>query len=106
MPIKIVFCFLSSFCEASLSSRLSLYGQAKYPEGFKSFEYVNPHAPKGGRIVMPEYGGFDNFNPFIFKGSASGTVAGLLWETLGYSPIDDPSVVYPLLAQFFEFPEC
>ncbi|MBR6408920.1 MAG: ABC transporter substrate-binding protein, partial [Alphaproteobacteria bacterium] len=48
-----------------------------------------------------EYGGFDNFNPFIFKGSASGTVADLIWDSLGYSPIDDISVVYPLIAKKF-----
>lgn len=84
---------------------LALYGQAKYPDNFAHFDYVNPAAPKGGRIVMPEYGGFDNFNPFIFKGSASSTAADLIWESLGYSPVDDFSVVYPLLAKEFEFPD-
>ena len=52
---------------------------------------------------MPEYGSFDNFNPFIFKGSASGTVAGLIWDSLGYSPIDDVATVYPLIAKEFEY---
>lgn len=84
---------------------LALYGKAKYPDNFAHFDYVNPAAPKGGRIVMPEYGGFDNFNPFIFKGSASSTAADLIWESLGYSPVDDFSVVYPLLAKEFEFPD-
>ena len=43
------------------------------------------------------------FNPFIFKGSASGTVAGLIWDSLGYSPIDDVATVYPLIAKEFEY---
>ncbi|MFR8205054.1 MAG: hypothetical protein ACLU99_01040 [Alphaproteobacteria bacterium] len=45
----------------------SLYGESKYSSNFKHFEYVNPQAPKGGRVDASEYGGFDNFNPFIFK---------------------------------------
>ena len=84
---------------------LALYGKAKYADDFKYFEYVNPDAPQGGRIVMPEYGGFDNFNPFIFKGAASLTVADLIWDSLGYTPVDDISVAYPLLAKEFELPE-
>ena len=54
---------------------------------------------------MPEYGGFDNFNPFIFKGSASGTVADLIWDSLGVTPTDDIGVVYPLIAKAFEWDE-
>lgn len=98
------FLFLPLAAEAALN-RIALYGEAKYPADFTHFDYVNPNAPKGGRIVMPEYGGFDNFNPFIFKGSASGTVASLIWDTLGYSPLDDVATVYPLIAKEFELPE-
>ena len=86
-------------------TRLALYGDAKYSENFTHFEYVNPEAPRGGRMVMPEYGSFDNFNPFIFKGAASGIAADLIWDSLGYSPVDDMSVAYPLLAKEFELPE-
>ena len=98
--------FISVFClwsvtAAAFDNKIALYGKAKYEDGFSSFSYVNPDAVKGGRLVMPEYGGFDNFNPFIFKGSASGTVADLIWDSLGYSPIDDISVVYPLIAKKF-----
>lgn len=103
----LLFCFLVSWiCTAEAAmTRLALYGQAKYPENFTHFEYVNPEAPQGGRMVMPEYGSFDSFNPFTFKGSASGIAADLIWDSLGFSPVDDMSVVYPLLAKAFEFPE-
>lgn len=113
IKIKNVFLFLTvcltvlgggGISEAGMR-HLALYGQAKYDNNFQHFDFVNPSAPQGGRIVMPEYGGFDNFNPFIFKGSASSTVADLIWDSLGYSPVDDQSVVYPLLAKEFEFPE-
>ena len=97
--------FLLPLAAKAALNRIALYGEAKYPADFTHFAYVNPDAPKGGKIVMPEYGGFDNFNPFIFKGSASGTVAFLIWDTLGYSPLDDVATVYPLLAKEFELPE-
>ena len=97
--------FLLPLAAKAALNRIALYGEAKYPADFTHFAYVNPDAPKGGKIVMPEYGGFDNFNPFIFKGSASGTVASLIWDTLGYSPLDDVATVYPLLAKEFELPE-
>ena len=82
---------------------LSLYGSPKYKAGFTNFAYVNPDAPKGGRLVIPEYGGFDNFNPYIFKGAASGTVAELIWDSLAVTPADDVGTVYPLIAKDFVF---
>lgn len=88
-----------------IADSLPLYGESKYSSNFKHFEYVNPQAPKGGRVVFPEYGGFDNFNPFIFKGIASPAVANLTLDSLGVVPVDDFSTVYPLLAKRFEIPQ-
>lgn len=90
--------------EIKLSESLSLYGAPEYTSGFSHFRYVNPDAPKGGRIVMPAYGGYDNFNPFIFKGIAAPEAAELTLDSLGVSPVDDVSTVYPLLAKRFEIP--
>ena len=84
---------------------LSLYGEAKYANDFKHFDYVNPLAPKGGKVVFPNYGSFDNFNPFIFKGNAAAEVAALTLDTLGVSPSDDFATVYPLIAKEFEQPK-
>ena len=103
MKLKILFfSFFLSSSALAFDNQIALYGGAKYDAGFKAFDYVNPDAPKGGRFVMPEYGGFDNFNPFILKGTASGTVANLIWDSLGYTPVDDISVAYPLIAEKFE----
>ena len=41
---------------------LSLFGELKYPAGFKHFDYVNPNAPKAGIVRMIAFGTFDNFN--------------------------------------------
>ena len=64
----LVFICLLSFRLNAAEPNISIYGAPKYDALFTHLEYVNPDAPKGGRIVMPEYGGFDSFNPFIFKG--------------------------------------
>ena len=40
----------------------SLFGDLKYPAGFKQFEYVNPNPPKGGAACQVALGTFDNFN--------------------------------------------
>ena len=44
---------------------LSLFGDVKYPPGFKNFEYVNPAAPRGGVVRTTAIGSFDNFNMVI-----------------------------------------
>jgi len=99
-----VFAFCLLFFKAALAfeNKIALYREAKYKDGFSHFAYVNPNAKKGGRIVVPEYGGFDNFNPYIFKGSASSTAADLIFDSLGFTPSDDISVAYPLIAEKFE----
>lgn len=91
--------------QAILSDALALSGQPKYTAGFGAFDYVNPQAPKGGRVTLPAYGNFDNFNPFIFKGIAFAEGADLSLESLGYTPVDDPTTAYPLLAKKFEMPD-
>ncbi|MBO4285462.1 MAG: ABC transporter substrate-binding protein [Alphaproteobacteria bacterium] len=102
-----IFAFCVLFFKAALAfeNKIALYREAKYEDGFSHFAYVNPNAKKGGRIVVPEYGGFDNFNPYIFKGTASSTAADLIWDSLGFTPSDDISVAYPLIAKKFELGE-
>ena len=50
---------------------VSLFGDLKYPIGFRHFDYVNADAPKGGTIREAAYGTFDNFNRVVagVKGS-------------------------------------
>lgn len=90
---------------AQTQPQIALYGDAKYKPGFAHFEFVNPNAPKGGKIVFPAYGTFDNFNPFIFKGIAATQVADLTMDSLAVVPADDFSTAYPLLAKEFELTE-
>ena len=85
---------------------LSLFGEVKYPAGFKNFDYVNPQAPQGGLIRRLAVGTFDNFNLVIsgVKGSlASGTE--LFMETLTTPALDEVSTEYGLLAEAVSYPD-
>ena len=104
----LVFClFLSSPLYAQeivISDYLSITGTPKYAKNFQNFSYVNPNAPKKGKIILPAYGTFDNFNPYIFKGTASPEVSDLTLDSLAYTPADDIGTAYPLIAKKFEKP--
>ncbi|HSG34858.1 MAG TPA: extracellular solute-binding protein, partial [Sphingomonadaceae bacterium] len=67
-----------------------------------SLPYANPDAPKGGRIVFGERGGFDSFNPFILKGSSPWGVSVHVYETLLGRSWDESFSLYGLLAESVE----
>ena len=92
----------SSVASATRLPYIALYGDAKYTGEWQSFDYASPEAPKGGRVVLPAYGTFDNFNPFIFKGIAASQVVDLTLDSLAFVPADDVTVAYPLIAESFE----
>ncbi len=85
---------------------LSLFGEPKYPAGFKHFDYVNPAAPQGGAVRQIAFGTFDNFNQVVsgVKGSlAMGTE--LFTETLTTPALDEVSTEYGLLAEAVSYPD-
>jgi microcin C transport system substrate-binding protein len=65
----------------------NIYGELKYPADFKHFDYVNPNAPRGGRLRLGVTGSYDNFNPFIIKGDPA-SYAGTVFETLTSAALD------------------
>ena len=84
---------------------LSLFGELKYPEDFKNFDYVNTAAPQGGVVRQVAFGTYDNFNQVVagVKGSlALGTE--LFTETLMTSALDEVSTEYGLLAEAVSHP--
>ena len=85
---------------------LSLFGEVKYPEGFKRFDYVNPDAPKGGAVRQIAVGTFDNFNPVVsgVKGAIAGAV-GLIYEALTIASLDEVSTEYGALAESVAYPD-
>jgi microcin C transport system substrate-binding protein len=83
---------------------LSLFGDLKYPAGFKQFDYVNANAPKGGVARQIALGTFDNFNVVI--GGVKGSLAAgidLINETLSVASLDEVSSGYCLVADGVSF---
>ncbi len=70
----------------------------KYPADFKHFDYVNPDAPKGGKIILPGFGNFDSFNPYILKGVSVDGLSSLVFETLMVQSSDEPYSLYAHIA--------
>ena len=85
---------------------LSLFGDVKYPAGFKHFDYVNPDAPKGGVVRQIALGTFDNFNIVVsgVKGALAPAV-GLIHETLTSGSQDEVATFYGLLAEAAAYPD-
>ncbi|MGZ3319818.1 MAG: extracellular solute-binding protein [Xanthobacteraceae bacterium] len=96
---------LAGNAERDWKHGLSLFGELKYPPGFKHFDYVNPKAPKGGAVRMIAFGTFDNFNEVVsgLKGSIAMGV-GMISDTLAVSSLDEVSTDYGLIAEAVSHP--
>ncbi|MPZ40782.1 MAG: ABC transporter substrate-binding protein [Rhizobiales bacterium] len=84
---------------------LSLFGEIKYPAGFKHFDYVNPQAPKAGTVRLIAIGTFDNFNIAV-SGVRGSLAAGInqIYSTLMANALDEVSTEYGLLAESVKHP--
>jgi peptide/nickel transport system substrate-binding protein len=78
---------------------IAMYGEPALPPDFVSLPYANPDAPKGGKIVFGESGGFDSLNPYIVKGAAPAGVGLLTVETLLGRSYDEAFSLYGVLAE-------
>ncbi len=81
---------------------IAMHGEPALPPDFKAFAYVNPAAPKGGRLVQGVLGTFDSLNPLIVKGLALPQIRGLVYESLLVRGYDEPFTLYGLLARTVE----
>jgi microcin C transport system substrate-binding protein len=103
---SVAFCACLSTSVAAEGARhgLSAFGDLKYPADFTHFGWVNPDAPKGGRIATIGTGAlttFDSFNGFILKGDAAQGLE-LLFDSLMTRATDEPDAVYGLVASSAE----
>jgi len=92
---------------------IAMHGEPAFAEDFRFAPYVNPDAPKGGRLVEGVLGGFDSLNPFIVKGlaaqgirspfvSGANIISGYVVESLMTRGYDEPFTLYGLLARAVE----
>jgi len=84
---------------AQAAHGIALFGQLKYPPGFRHFEYVNPNAPKGGTLKLSYSAPFDSVNPYILKGVGAPGVPQYLFQSLMTPSYDEPQSYYGLIAQ-------
>jgi len=89
---------------------LAMHGEPALAEGFSHLPYVNPAAPKGGRLVQGYVGTFDSLNPYIVKGlpplgvrspyvAGPNIISGYVVESLMTRSLDEPFTLYGLVAR-------
>ena len=85
---------------------LSLFGNLKYPPGFKQFDYVNAAAPKAGAVRQIAIGTFDNFN-VVVAGVKGALATGIdnIYDTLLTPALDEVSGEYGLIAEAVSYPD-
>ncbi|EPX78162.1 ABC transporter, periplasmic substrate-binding protein [Salipiger mucosus DSM 16094] len=79
-----------------------MYGEPALPPDFEHLPYVNPDAPKGGRLVVGEVGSFDSLNPLVLKGSTPWLMRLIAYESLMGRSWDEPFTLYCLLCETIE----
>jgi microcin C transport system substrate-binding protein len=87
------------------SHGLSLFGDLKYPHGFKHFDYVNTLAPGGGLVRRAAIGTFDSFNIVVagVKGDLAEGVE-LIYDPLMVLSLDEVASAYGLIAEAARYP--
>ena len=78
---------------------IALHGTPALGTGFEHFPYVNPNAPKGGRITLGQQGSFDSLNSLIIKGVAAAGTREFQLESLMARGLDEPFTLYGLIAE-------
>ncbi len=83
---------------------MSEFGEPLYKDGLEHWPYVNPDAPKGGKIVLGAFGTFDTLNPIILKGEFPSSI-GHTFDSLMVASSDELLSAYGLIAESVEYPE-
>jgi microcin C transport system substrate-binding protein len=91
---------------------LSAFGELKYPSDFPHFDYVEPGAPKGGRMHLgvgtwlynQNAQTFNTLNTFVLSGDAPPRMEQC-FDTLMVSALDEPDSIYCHAAEWVEIDE-
>ena len=89
---------------AAPSAGIAMHGEPAEPADFQHFSYVDPDAPKGGRLTLGVQGSFDSLNPLIVKGAPAQGLRDYLYESLLARAYDEPFTLYGLIAESIETP--
>ncbi len=105
MLVGITGIFATTFAHADSSHGIAMYGDPALPPDFVSLPYVNPDAPKGGKVVFGNTGGYNSLNPFVQKGTSPWQLRFWTHESLMGRSWDEPFTLYGLLAESVETAE-
>ncbi|GAA6207441.1 extracellular solute-binding protein [Cognatishimia sp. WU-CL00825] len=94
--------FLGTAAFADPKHGIAMYGEPALPADFVSLPYANPDAPKGGRFVTGNNGGYDSLNPYIRTGSVPWQLRFFASESLMGRSRGEPFGLYGLLAETIE----
>ncbi len=95
-----VYCGTSS-AAVQTTPYIAIHTTPKY-SGLSHMPYANPQAPKGGIMSQASNGTFDNLNSMNGKGSSTAG-SNFLFDSLMSTSMDEPAVLYPLLAKTATF---
>ncbi len=91
------------FAALAGSHAIAMHGEPRRKAGFANFDYVNPDAPKGGKVVLGRLGSFDSLNPFIIKGVPAAGL-DLTFERLLKRGRNEPFTLYGQIAESIKTP--
>ena len=82
---------------------IAMHGEPALPADFAHLPYVNPDAPKGGRLNLAYLGAFDSLNPYNVKSlSTAEGLIGNVYQSLMARSDDEPFTLYGLIAESIE----
>ncbi len=83
---------------------IAMHGAPELPAG-ASLPFVNPDAPKGGRLVLGQAQSFTSINPLIVRGDAAAVLVPYVVQPLMFRNWDEPFALYGLVAESVEMDE-
>jgi peptide/nickel transport system substrate-binding protein len=101
--LLLVLLLLPDAGRAHAANGIAMHGAPRRTD-FAHFSYVNPDAPKGGRVTFAVQGSFDSLNPLIVKGEPADGVRDYVYESLLARANDEPFTLYGLIAESVETP--
>ncbi len=82
---------------------IAMHGAPALGPDFAHLSYVNPDAPKGGRLALAYLGAFDSLNPYNVKAlSTAQGLVGNVYQSLMTRSADEPFTLYGLIARSIE----
>jgi microcin C transport system substrate-binding protein len=105
-PVALLLCACTALAPAHAAEwrhGVAWFDAFRYPAGFTHFDWVDPDAPKGGRIALPARDTFNSFNALIARGMPAagvgfGSAENWLYDRLLEPAADEPGTSYGRLA--------